>query len=52
MVILSGNPYEMPKEELCNLKVEKLLLGGEEYKPQSNGVVKARRKGMFSDRKA
>ena len=52
MVILSGNPYEMPKEELGSLKVEKLILSGEEYRPQSAGVVGTVLKGMFSDRKA
>lgn len=52
MVILSGNPYEMPKEELGSLKVEKLILSGEEYRPQSAGVVGTVLKGMFSNRKA
>ena len=35
MVILSDNPYEMPKENLMDLKVEKLILSGEDYKPQT-----------------
>ena len=52
MVILSDNPYEMPKEKLWELKVEKLILGGEDYKPQSGGVVGTVLKGMFSGRKA
>ena len=39
MVILSADPYSVPKEELKNLKVEKTILGGEEYKPQSQSVM-------------
>ncbi len=52
MVILSDDPYKMPKEKLCDLKVEKLILGGEDYKPQSRGVVGAVLKGIFSSKKA
>ena len=52
MVILSDDPYEMPKEKLCELKVEKLILAGEEYKPQTGGVVGTVLKGMTSKRKA
>ncbi len=52
MVILSEDPYKMPKEKLCDLKVEKLILGGEDYKPQSRGVVGAVLKGIFSGKKA
>ncbi len=52
MVILSDNPYEMPKEDLCSLKVEKLILSGAEYKPQSGGVVGTVIKGMLSKKKA
>lgn len=32
MVILSEDPYSMKKEDLLNLKVEKLLINGKEYK--------------------
>ena len=52
MVVLSDNPYEMPKEKLCDLRVETLILNGEEYKPQSQGAVSAAVKGLFSKRKA
>jgi len=52
MVILSDNPYEMPKEDLCSLKVEKLILSGAEYKPQSGGVAGTVIKGMLSKKKA
>lgn len=47
MVILSGNPYEMKAEELCNLKAEKLLLGGEDYKPLSENPIKQVLRGVF-----
>ena len=52
MVILSGNPYEMPKEDLAGLKVEKLILEGKDYKPQSGSVAGTVLKGMFSNNKA
>ncbi len=52
MVILSDNPYEMPKEELAGLKVEKLILGGKDYKPQSGSVAGTVLKGMLSNNKA
>lgn len=32
MVILSGNPYELPTAQLNTLKVERLILAGKEYK--------------------
>ena len=52
MVILSENPYEMPKDKLRDLKVEKLILSGEDYKPQSRSVVSAILNGIFSNKKA
>ncbi len=52
MVILSDNPYEMPKEELASLKVEKLILGGKDYKAQSGSVAGTVLKGMLSNNKA
>ena len=47
MVVLSENPYEMKTEELCNLKVEKLILGGEDYKSLSENPVKQVIRGIF-----
>ena len=47
MVILSENPYEMKVEELCNLKVEKLILGGKTYKPLTENPVKQVLRGIF-----
>lgn len=41
MVILSRNPYEIPKDELCNLKVEKLILAGKNYQSARRSVAKA-----------
>ena len=52
MVILSDNPYTMDVDKLNTLKVEKLLLGGKEYKPQSQSVAAAIIGGMLSSAKA
>ena len=52
MVILSANPYELPKDRLLDLKAEKLILSGKEYRPQSQSVSIAVLKGMFSRKKA
>ena len=52
MVILSANPYEQPKDRLRELRVEKLILAGEEYRPQSQSIGAAVLRGMFSGNKA
>ena len=52
MVILSDNPYSMAKEQLMSLKVEKLILNGEDYKPQLQGIASVVFKGMTSGHKA
>lgn len=52
MVILSDNPYEIPKEQLCDLKVEKLILSGEDYKPLSGSVASVILNGVVSNKKA
>lgn len=52
MVILSDNPYSMAKEQLMSLKVEKLILNGEDYIPQSQGIAAVVFKGMISGHKA
>lgn len=41
MVILSENPYEVPKENLSKLKVEKLILAGQDYKSARRPVGRA-----------
>ena len=48
MVILSENPYEVPKEELRRLRVEQLLLGGRPYRKASlsGGAIRQVLKGM------
>ena len=52
MVILSANPYELPGDRLLDLKVEKLILGGKDYKPQQQSIPLAVIKGMLSRKKA
>ena len=46
MVILSADPYAVPNDEIINLKVEKLILSGVEYKPQSQSVMSVITKGI------
>lgn len=52
MVILSENPYQVPKERLNDVKVEKLILSGKEYIKQSQGIGNVVLKGLLSSRKA
>ena len=52
MVVLSTNPYALPKEKLLELRVEQVIFGGKSYRPQSQGVPAAIMKGMVSHRKA
>ena len=52
MVILSANPYTMPADRLSQLKVEKLILGGREYRPQSQSVPAAVLRGLLPGGKA
>ena len=52
MVVLSSNPYSIPKEEIKNLKVEQLLLGGKPYESCRANVLKAVVGGVASKRKA
>ncbi|MGI6069715.1 MAG: amidohydrolase [Blautia sp.] len=51
MVLLSGNPYEIPKERLDSLKVNGLYLLGKPYEKQSRSAISAVVKGMFSKEK-
>lgn len=46
MVILSANPYEIPRTEIAALRVEKLILSGEEYKSCKRPVAGAILDGM------
>ena len=47
-----ANPYELPGDRLLDLKVEKLILGGKDYKPQHQSIPLAVIKGMLSRKKA
>ena len=51
MVILSENPYTIKPQELRKIKVEKLILGGEEYKPQNQSLTSVIWKGMTNNKK-
>ena len=51
MVILSENPYDMPKDRLLELKVEQLILSGKPYENQSGGFAGTVLKGMTSSAK-
>ncbi len=50
MVILSANPYRIQQEELSKLKVEKLILAGEDYRSARRPVAGAIWDGI-TDRK-
>ena len=51
MVILSANPFDLEKSKLNELKVEKTILGGKEYRPQKQSLIKILFKGLFSKNK-
>ena len=48
MVILSKNPFETEPEKLNTIKVEKLLLRGENYKSLSENPIKQVLRGIFN----
>lgn len=52
MVVLSDNPYAISKEDIKNLKVEKLLLGGKPYKSCAERLVKMAVRGLVAKTKA
>ncbi len=52
MVILSENPYEIPKSDLGELKVEKLILAGKDYQSARRSVGKAILNGLMNGSKA
>lgn len=52
MVVVSQNPYTMPKEQLKELKVEQLFLQGKPYQSCKESVVKAMVRGMMAKGKA
>ena len=51
MVILSENPYKIPKEEIKNLKAEQLFLSGKPYESAREGVIGAIMRGLVSGNK-
>ena len=51
MVILSANPYDLKAKDLKQLKVEKLILSGEEYKPQNQSLASIIWKGLTNKQK-
>ena len=51
MVILSGNPYEVNKKEIKNLKVEQLYLMGEKYRSCERSVIGTVFSGLLSKEK-
>ena len=52
MVILSENPYEVPKAKLGRLKVKKLILAGKDYKTARRSVGKAIIDGLTNKNEA
>ncbi|MBQ2311324.1 MAG: metal-dependent hydrolase with the TIM-barrel fold protein, partial [Firmicutes bacterium] len=52
MVILSEDPYAIPKERLSSLKAEKLYLAGKEYSSCVRPVAGAMLGGILSSSKA
>lgn len=51
MVILSDNPYKVEPRNLRQLKVEKLILSGEEYKAQNQSLASVVWQGITSSQK-
>ena len=52
MVILSENPYDIPKERISDLKVEKLILLGKDYESCKRPVMGAILNGMTNGSKS
>lgn len=48
MVILAKNPYDVPREELKEIKVEELILGGKPYEKQHKSWMHMVLKGLLS----
>ena len=52
MVILSGNPYETPKDSIRDIRVEQLLLAGKPYASCKSGVAGAALRGLLGGSKS
>ncbi|MDO4978289.1 MAG: amidohydrolase family protein [Eubacteriales bacterium] len=50
MVILSANPYEIKKEEIKNLSVERLILKGRSYQSCKENILKQMIRGLISNK--
>lgn len=48
MVLLSDSPYEVDKNQLKNIKVEQLYLGGKPYEKQKKSIIGHMLSGMMS----
>ena len=48
MVLLSANPYEVPRERLQEIQVRRLYLQGRPYQQQSRSAAGALLTGIFS----
>ncbi|HQE69688.1 MAG TPA: amidohydrolase family protein [Atopobiaceae bacterium] len=51
MVVLSANPYEVPAADLGAVEVERLILSGKPYRPQSKNIAAALIRGLASKAK-
>lgn len=47
LVRLSANPYEVPVQDLCKIKVKETILDGKPYKAQRQGFGSVVSKGLF-----
>ena len=47
LVVLDGNPYEVPVNELCKLNVAELYLKGKPYQRSRTGSMATMLRGMF-----
>lgn len=51
MVILSDNPYTVPKDTIGQIKVEQLYLAGKPYESCRENIVKTAARGLFGKRR-
>lgn len=52
MVILSENPYTVDRQRIGSIKVEQLLLNGQNYRSCRENILKTVARGLTSNRKA
>lgn len=51
MVVLSASPYDVPRDRIGDIRVERLMLGGVPYGQQEQGVMRAVISGLLSKSK-